>query len=824
MRKVAVIAAVVVLAAVLLVVVLPRVVSLEAFRPRMLALMEEKTGRKAAFAKVSLSLFPGIGLKITDLSVSGDPGHPDENLLTVPEAEIRVAILPLLTGRVEFGRVILRRPEVAFRVYRDGTHSATRIADRMAEKKEPAPSAAREPVSVAIETLSIDEAKLLLFLEGEDGKETRWEIDPFTVHLDGVGGRRNDFSIETRIAGAVQGEIEIAGSITRESGKAGGPMPVRLVAKGKTFGHSLSVEGTVSAPPGGPEADVTVTFAGIDMGKVAGMFAEPPAWLSKAAPEGVATLQVKASGNAQTMGFEAEADLTRTGWTVMPGLRKFIDAPCTIVAQGRRFPDLYVLSNAELHFPPLRVIANASLVPTTGAREWTASARIASLSELAKNRGGGLSKWAPSGRITASGKGKRPSSSAADAWIVSLDLNNVAFRLPEEKVEMADLDGHAEITSKTVDFHPIAGLFNGQRFSLRGTVSMGTSPVGQVSLRMPYLDFDALFPPGEEGGKAKELKQASPAGKEPGKTEFSARGDLAIDAGKIRGLEFKQLAGSGRYVDRTLFLDSLRARMYGGEATVAGRIGFKPPNPDFRVNATVKNLPVEEILSRKTSLKNFLSGAASLTADIGGGTRDFDDFSRTASGAGSFRVSGGKIKGVDLLGTAAGLSGLAGALSPAQPGPGGGGAMETQFSDLAADFRIEAGKIRTDNLRIVSEKMGLDGKAALGFDRSFEFRGTLTLPKGLSDRARGVGGKFLTGSSGRVEIPLLMSGPVTSPAISLDGEVLGRGIAGGAIRNLLDRPKDRVPSTGTEATKPPAPPEPEKPLKGLFDMLMPGKK
>lgn len=824
MRKVAVVAAVVVIAVVLLAIVLPMVVSLEAFRPRMIALMEEKTGRKVAFAKVSFSLFPGIGLKITGLTVSGDTGQPEENLLSAPETEIRVAILPLLTGKVEFGRVILRRPEVAFRVYRDGTHSATRMAEGLARQKGAAPSAAREPVSVAIETLSIDEAKLHLFLEEEDGKETRWEIDPLTVHLDGVGGRRNDFSIETRIAGALQGEIGIAGSITREGGKAGGPMPARLVAKGKTFGQPLSMEGTVSAPPGGAEADITVTFARIDMGKVVGMFAEPSAWLAKAAPEGVATLLIKASGNAQTMGFEAEADLTRAGWTVMPGLRKFIDAPCTVVAQGRRFTDLYVLSNAELHFPPLRVIANALLVPTTGAREWTASARIASLSELAKNRGGGLSRWSPAGRITASGKGKRPSSSAADAWNVSLDLGNVAFRLPEEKVEMADLDGHAEITSKTVEFHPLAGLFNGQRFSLRGTVSMGTSPVGQVSLRMPYLDFDALFPPGEDGGKAKESKQASPAGKEGEKTEFSARGDLTIDAGKIRGLEFKELTWNGRYVDRTLFLDSLRARMYGGEATVAGRIGFKPPSPDFRVKVTVKNLPVEEILSRKTSLKNFLTGAASLTADLGGGARDFDDFSRTASGAGSFRVAGGKIKGVDLLGVAAGLSGLAGTLSPAKPAPGGGGAMETQFSDLAADFRIEAGKIRTDNLRIVSEKMGLDGKAALGFDRSFDFRGTLVLPKGLSDRARGVEGKFLTGSSGRVEIPLVMSGPVTTPAISIDGEALGRGIAGGAIRKLLDRPKESAPSPGTESSKPPAPPEQEKPLKGLFDMLMPGKK
>jgi hypothetical protein len=239
----------------------------------------------------------------------------------------------------------------------------------------------------------------------------------------------------------------------------------------------------------------------------------------------------------------------------------------------------------------------------------------------------------------------------------------------------------------------------------------------------------------------------------------------------------------------------------------------------------VKDVAAEEILSRKTSLKDFLSGKANLTADLGGGTRDFAEFSRTAAGSGSFRVAGGKIKGVDLLSTAAGLSGLGAALPPAPDGSGGGRVGETSFSDLSCDFRIEGGKIRTDSLRVLSDRMGLTGSATLGFDRTLEFRGTLVLSKALSERVRGAAGQFLTGPSGRVEIPLRMSGPVASPAVRVDAEALARGAGEKALRGLMERVPGGTPPSGEEAGKaPPARTEPGKALEGLFEKLLPGKK
>ncbi len=822
MRKAAIAAAAVVLVLVLAAVLVPRLVSLDSLKPRIVAALEEKTGRKIGLARISLTLFPGIGVKVSGLSVSGDHRHPDETLVSVPEGEIRLAIAPLFSGRAEFSTFILRRPRILFRKYADGTHSATDIANRLAAPETPAAASAPEKadkVAVALRSVDIEDAALSLLMEEKDARETRWEISPFTFRLSGIGGRRNEFEIGTRIDGAVRGAISFHGVSTRERGAVTDPTVFDIEGKGEVFGQAVTVEGKMSAPSGVADLDLAVALPKIRMDDIPGLFAEPPPALRDAKPEGVAAVAVKLSGDLQTMGFEVEADLTRAGWTVSEDIRKFIDAPCTVVVQGRRFPDMVVVSNAEFRFQPLLVIANATYAPATGAREWAASARISSLAEFAKSRGAGLLKWAPIGRLTASGRGKKASAADPDVYTAAMDLGEAGFQVPERRIELRGLNGHVEISPRAVSFAPLTGLVNGQRFALRGNAALGAAPAGQVDLRMAYLDLDALLPPEAAGKKEDREKKGKPAargGKEPAKKrEVSARASLAIDAGRAKGIDFKDLAGTVRYEKETLHLDSVRAALYGGEATVTGRILLSGPAPDFRIKVALKDVHAEELLSRKTSLKDFLSGPVSLSADLGGGAKDFADFARTASGSGAIRVTGGKIKGVDLLSAAAGLAGLSGVLPAAPAGPGRG-TGETAFSDLSADFRIGGGKIRSDTLKLVSDKLELSGAAVIGFDKTLDFRGALRLSKEMSDRVRGRGGRFFVGSGGRVEIPLVMSGPVGSPAVAVDTDALARGVAGGLIRGLTEKV-----SGGSTAPDNAAPGEAPRDVEGLIRKLLP---
>ena len=532
-------------------------------------------------------------------------------------------------------------------------------------------------------------------------------------------------------------------------------------------------------------------------------------------------------GTLASPGFTVKADLTRMGATLFadPELRKTVDAPCTIAATGRYSPDRLLLSNIDLSFPPLSVTGNAVLNPGTGGREWAISAKISSLADFGKIPGGGmLAQWSPEGRLTAAGKGRLDRAGEKERYEIAIDLGEAGFQVPGRRIELRAVDGRVELADGAVRFRSLAGLLNGQRFSLQGEAALGEKPAGEVDFRMTYLDVDAIFPPEEAGGKT-EGKGPTPKkeGTKAAKSRaVSARASLAIDAGKARGVEFRNLKGKVRYEGETLFLDSVSAQMYGGEVALSGRVDLREPSPDFRVKVAVKGLAAEEILSRKTTLADFLSGSVSLSGEIGGGMKDFADFTRTGAGSGSVKIDGGRIKGVDLLATAAGLAGLAAIGTPSAPA----GKGETKFSELSADFQVEGGKIRTKSLHVLSEKMGLAGSAAIGFDRTIDFQGVLRLSREMSDRVQGGAGKFLVGEGGRVEIPLVMSGPLTSPAVAIDPAALAAGAARKALQGLTGAIPGIGTSPGTDNAVPgkkPQKKEPYREVEGIFKKILPGK-
>ncbi len=751
MRKAAYVVAAILVAYLFLVVVLPRVVSLEGLRPRIIAALEEKSGRKATFSKISLSMFPGVGVKVGELSLSGDPGFESERLLDAPEAEIRFAIIPLLSGRPRFTKIILVRPAILFRIHADGTTSVSEMLRRISLPPSAPLPADGNGVSFAIDSLDIREARVALRLPGGDGRERAYDIVPVTARIAGAGGgSRTDFDVAGHIGGKMRGHVALAGRLEKERG---GTSAYRLNAVGDLFRQDLSVDGKIVTSGGVPEIDLALSMPKIRMGDLAELLREPSAALAKARLEGTASLSAKLSGTPEALGFEIDADLNDAGWTVLPGIQKFIDMPCNVVIQGRRFPDQLLLSNAELRFPPLLLIGNLSVVPATGAYEWSASSRITSLVDFAKSRGEFLQRWSPTGRLTASGRGSRVGGDAAGSWNIGVDLGEVGFQKPESDIDFGSLEGHLVLSPGAVEFSPLAGLFNGQRFSLRGKMARGETVPGEVAagpldLKMAFLDLDALFPA------------------DPPKVAFLA--NLSVDAGRAKGVDFRDLSGQVRFEKGIHTFEKMKAKVFGGEAEATGRIDTTGSAPDFRARIALANVEASQLLATRTTLGNFVSGPVTMTVELGGRIRDFGEFSRSATGEGVLSVSAGKIRGIDLPGKAARLAGLSAFVPP-------DAVRETPFSRLSAGFRIGGGKIRTDLLRIDSDRFGLEGSAAFGFDKTVDFVGRVRLPVPLSGRIRGTEGKFLAGPGGRIEIPLVVSGGLASPAMAIDSGALAKG-------------------------------------------------
>lgn len=767
MRKAAVVMAIVVTVAILAAAAVPRLVSMESFRPRVTAAIAAKTGRTASFSKISLTLLPSIAIRLSDFSLPGSPPAPAEPLVSAPVAEFRVAPFPFLAGRNEFSTLVLHRPKITVRKYPDGTHSATDVLVRLAGVDLVAPPDAGRQTSVTLKSIRVEDGALSILQEGQGAPIPRLDLTPFSFRASGIGGERKPFSLEVGFRTRARGTVRIAGLAVHRNAAAGGGVSFR--GEGKAFGQKFTAEGMLAAPRNIVESDISLSFPKVDVGSLSDAFPDLARVLSRLEPRGVANIGVKVSGDPQSLGFEAQADLTRAGWTIAEGLSKFIDAPCTLVVEGHRFADAIVVSNAEIRYPPLLVIGNASFSPATGAREYSASGRIASLAEFAKSRGEGFSKWSPAGRIVVSVKGKRATGASPDAYLLEADLADVEIAIPGRAMAVSGFNGHMSIVPESIEFSPLAGLINGQRFLLRGKIARGDRPAGDMELQMGYLDLAALLPQEEAGGKKRRREGDALSARltEAWNRELAFSAMVSVDAGDLWGVEFSRLNGKIRHEKGVLSFDGVRAALYGGEVVLSGALTGPGIDPGIKARIAMTNVEGGEILRAKSTLGDFLSGKVFLSADVAGGRKDLAAFLRTVTGAGSLRIADGKMKGVNFPALAAAAA--------TQGRPGVAVSGDTPFREMESEFSLRGGKARLTDLRIGSGSTELVGDATIGLtDHTLELLGTLWLSRERAKDPPWPGGTFFAAPTGEIAVPLVVSGTLRSPAVAIDTTAAGR--------------------------------------------------
>lgn len=84
---------------------------------------KESTGRDIRIGDIGLSLLPGPTATVTDLRVANIQGAAEPDMLRAKAVEVSVALLPLLSRRVEVRRVTIVEPVVTIETLKDGRSS-----------------------------------------------------------------------------------------------------------------------------------------------------------------------------------------------------------------------------------------------------------------------------------------------------------------------------------------------------------------------------------------------------------------------------------------------------------------------------------------------------------------------------------------------------------------------------------------------------------------------------------------------------------------------------------------------------------------------------
>ncbi len=234
-------------------------------------------GRPVEIGGLRASLGWGVSARVRDLAVADDPAFSKESFLRAGDALARVKLLPLLSGRVEVGRIEILRPEIRVIQSAQGMNiDSLGAAAPAAEAPAPPAEAAADPASVAaiaVALFRIDDATLLY---RDTSATPASEIE--------VGGLDVDFSSDGNLE-TFRGRLDVAAAKVRlRSGESEDAQwePVALGADLEREGDvlhirsaevraaslRLALDATVRDLSGSPSVDATFSSAGGEVGGI----------------------------------------------------------------------------------------------------------------------------------------------------------------------------------------------------------------------------------------------------------------------------------------------------------------------------------------------------------------------------------------------------------------------------------------------------------------------------------------------------------------------------------------------------------------------------
>ena len=87
------------------------------YKDEISAAVAEKTGRDLSIGgEIKWTVFPTIGLELSDVTLGNPEGFGDQPMLDIGEAGISVKLMPLLKRRVEVGEVSMNDVSIS-RIY-----------------------------------------------------------------------------------------------------------------------------------------------------------------------------------------------------------------------------------------------------------------------------------------------------------------------------------------------------------------------------------------------------------------------------------------------------------------------------------------------------------------------------------------------------------------------------------------------------------------------------------------------------------------------------------------------------------------------------------
>ncbi len=375
-------------------------------------------------------------------------------------------------------------------------------------------------------------------------------------------------------------------------------------------------------------------------------------------------------------------------------------------------------------------------------------------------------------------------------------FSKVGFNSPGMQTPLKNLQGSLELSNNRLEIRDLSMQLGQSDLQLNGYTTNylnlvldqpqnKNTPYIYSSLSSKTLNLDELLPPDTAQTK-REQPNATPQKREQ-LPDINAKLNVAIQSLTINGINAKQAKGTVLLQNKILDLSGLSLMMFGGKASMNGKITLKDINkPKFDLNVSLKSLQVSNMfkeipsLDKFAGLGNYLSAELSLNSSMKGKLNDtlgLDLPSFLANG--DFKMPFGKLSGMPVQ------KNIAKALKNDK-------LKSVSFKNWKHRFNIKNGRVYVNDLSLNVDDTEVRADGSQGIDNSLDYKVQLKLPKsatkGLQKSIGSLGTKLVTDKSGKVPVDLLVKGTLTDPKITLNKDAL----ISNAAKNVIEPLKQEV--------------------------------
>ena len=192
-------------------IVLPFLVNVNTFRPKLESEMSSALGRQVKMGNLSLSIFSG-SVSADDISVADDPAFSKNPFVTAKSLKIGVEVMPLIFSKtLHVTGITLEQPQITLLSASNGKWNFSSIGSTSAPAAASQNSSASQGGALSVDKLNVNDGRLLIGMANSAEKPHAYEkvnvevtdfaprqTVPLQPDCDGAGRRRHQAEGQVR--------------------------------------------------------------------------------------------------------------------------------------------------------------------------------------------------------------------------------------------------------------------------------------------------------------------------------------------------------------------------------------------------------------------------------------------------------------------------------------------------------------------------------------------------------------------------------------------------------------------------------------------------